>query len=143
MALTENRLTSHLRTDNIRDMERVLSRMSVIDNLRSLFWSKDILILTATKIFYQLKQKNLYDDHDYISEIVIQLDVEADLVNDMAEDEECTLEGEMSALRQQILNLQQRANQYLTMEHEKSTSISALVFGSNAVDLHQSAVDIL
>ena len=63
VALTENRVTSHLRTDNIRDMERVLSRMSVIDNLRSLFWSKDILILTATKIFYQHKQKNLYDDH--------------------------------------------------------------------------------
>ena len=32
----------------------------------------------------------------------------------------------MSAVRQQILNLQQRANQYLTMEHEKSTSINAL-----------------
>ena len=47
----------------------------------------------------------------YISEIVIELDAEADLVNDIAEGEECTLEGEMSALRQQILNLQQRANQ--------------------------------
>ena len=75
----------------------------------------------------------------YISEIVIELDAEADLVNDIAEGEECTLEGEMSALRQQILNLQQRANQYLTKEHEKSTSINALRALSKAFRNHDIA----
>ena len=50
------------RTDNIRDMEVILLKIALYDNLKGLFHSKELLKLTALQIFHHLKSKGIYDD---------------------------------------------------------------------------------
>ncbi|CAL4127087.1 unnamed protein product [Meganyctiphanes norvegica] len=53
------------RTDNIRDMEVILFKIALYDNLKGLFNSKETLKLTALQIHHHLKSKGIYDDHGY------------------------------------------------------------------------------
>ena len=121
----ENRQIRDASFTRVTDEDQQLTHIQDVAHLTKTFnqLSQEITNSTHRERIFVTSDQDIIEDlelqseapediiNDYISEIDIQLDVEADLVNDMAEDEECTLEGEMSALRQQILNLQQRANQ--------------------------------
>ena len=64
--------------------------------------------------------------NEYINDVVIQIDAEDELAYDMGEDENCTLEKELSVLLPNILHLQHLASQYLTNEYDRDQALKAL-----------------